>query len=79
MAAQRTALILENSSPDDGSTVTSANTTHTTVPDAPLGPTSSHSLSNMWPGEAVATTRRVGQHDGASPPGHEARRAGVVR
>src|SRR5512132_886551 len=76
---QRTALRLEVSRPDDGSTLTSANTTHTTVPDAPLGRTSSHSLSSMWPRGAVATTRRVGQHDVADPPGHEARRAGVVR
>src|SRR5436190_24074087 len=75
----RTASMLWVARPDAKSTSTSANTTHRTLPAAPLRPTSSHSLSSVCPGTARATTRRVGQHDGADPPGQAARRSGVLR
>src|SRR2546422_647911 len=42
--------------------------THTTLPAAPLGPASIHSLSSKWAVPLEAMSLRVGQQDGSVPP-----------
>src|SRR6266511_1889500 len=52
---------------------------HTCSP-SPVSPTSNHGLSRKCVGSgAAATSRRLGQHAGDAPPGHEARVAGELR